>query len=850
MIKWISTPFILFIFVTFSHSQEWLFLQQNGASLEEIKIAMDEKFAGKSTIKGADNYSSAYKKYARWEYFWRYQIDAAGDFVSPRQVLSSWEEAQALNNRYKRSATVSNWSLIGPSIIPTATAPAYAGMGRLNTIAFHPTNVNTFWVGAANGGLWKTTDGGATWAPAGGNLPVLGISDIAISATGDTLYIATGDADGGHSTSVGVLKSIDGGNTFAATGFTNAATDNASAMFQIHHLWVHPTNPNIVVATTTADTRRTTNGGDTWIQVDNFPSNDLKMDPNDPTTLYAGSLDAVIQSTDGGASWPNVMTTLAGAQKIDIGVTAANSMVIYAISDNGVGSKSTDGGATWNPMTMPAGFDSQGGYNMAIIVSPTNADSVMLAGVSGWVSSNGGTSWTQQLNGVWTMVGDPGKYVHSDHHMLKYMPGSSKIIFSVHDGGVHKGDFHDINATWTDLSSGLEITQFYGMGGYPPNENILIGGAQDNDGHFYNGTTFKNINNNSDGTGGVINFNNAAISYCKSQSGILNRTIDSWANATGVEPPGGGADFVWPLEMDPTTPTTLYAGYADIWKTTNQGDNWTNLTNDAAGSFTWISVAPTNSDTIYAIRQSNTIRRSVDGGMNWTTVTAPNGGTALITSIEASLTKAATVYLTYGNYDTGAKVYMSTNAGDNWTNISTGIPNIPVFTVAEKAGSGDLYVGTQLGVYERPAMAANWTAFNTNLPPVSVRALDINEIGSSLRAATFGRGIWKTPLSAGGCPSASTHVWTGATNSSWNEATNWSTGCVPTNANVVQIPNVTNDPIVTNGVTGNASSVTIMAGGHLTVQTGGTLSTAALSFTVDPAAELTVENGGFLNVPN
>ena len=82
-----------------------------------------------------------------------------------------------------------NWSYLGPDTIPTATAVAYAGMGRLNTIAFHPNNTDTFWVGSANGGLWKTTDGGATWASAGGDLPVLGVSDIAISNTGNTFIL-------------------------------------------------------------------------------------------------------------------------------------------------------------------------------------------------------------------------------------------------------------------------------------------------------------------------------------------------------------------------------------------------------------------------------------------------------------------------------------------------------------------------------------------------------------------------------------------------------------------------------------------------------------------------------------
>lgn len=855
MIKHLLTALFFITVIGMTNGQDWIKMQHEGSTFDEIKVAMNKKFNGKNTLKKSNNYSSEYKKYARWEYFWRYQLDASGNFVRPRQVLASWEESLNLNKNNQKKLTTSNWSLIGPDVIPTATAAAYAGMGRLNTVAFHPTLPNTIWVGAANGGLWKTTDGGLTWASSGGDLPVLGVSDIAVSSTGNIIYIASGDADGAHSTSVGILKSTDGGANFVATGFVNTATSNATAAFQIHHLWVDPSDADIVVATTTSDIQRSINGGTTWTQVEQNPASDLKQDPNDSNTLYAGSIDGIIKSTDGGATWGAVLNTLADAQKIDIALTAANSMVIYMISDNGLGAKSTDGGTSWSAMTMPQGYDTQGGYNMAIVVAPNNADKVMLAGVSGWVSIDGGTNWTKHLNGLWEMAGDEGKYIHSDHHMLKYLPGSNDIIFTAHDGGLHKGIFHDLNATWTDLSQGLVITQFYGMDGFPGDQNILIGGSQDNDGTFYNGTTWKNINNNSDGTGGRINYSNSAISYCKSQSGFLNRTIDSWANFTAVSPsPVDGndkADFVWPLEMDPLVPTTIFAGYGNIYKSTDQGDNWTNLTNEAdvTKPYTWISVAPSNTMTIYAIRQSSEIKRSTDGGMTWTTLTPPNMGTAKITSIEASLTDHTKVYLTYGNYDAGAKVYVSTNSGNSWTNISTGIPNIPIFTIAEKATSGDLYIGTQLGVYELTGGAGTWSAFNTNLPAVAVRELDINEGSSVLRAASFGRGIWKSSLGAGGCPSVATHTWTGATNTSWHESTNWSTGCVPAATNVVVIPDVTNDPIIAGGLTGNASTLNIQAGGFLTILTTGTLITSTSNILIDPLGKLTVDTGGLVNIP-
>ena len=831
-------------------------MQKEGKNLEEIKAVMSERFDDKSTLKSQANYSSAYKKYARWEYFWRFQTDDSGRFANSTIVWDAWEEANRNDKESNLKMATSNWSYLGPDTIPTATSPAYAGMGRLNVVSFDPSNANTIWVGAANGGLWKSTNGGADWAAAGGNLPVLGISDIVISSDGRTIYIASGDADGLHSTSVGVLKSTDGGNTFSMTGLTNSATSDVTGMFQVNHLWIDPTNVNIVVATTTRNIQRTTDGGATWTEVDGFPATDLIQDPNNPSLLFAGSEADIIVSDDKGVNW-SVAHTITGASKIEIAMSAANSNIIYAFDDNGTGVKSSDNGFSWVSLNMPQNYNTQGGYNMAMVVAPNDANKLMIGGISGWVSSNGGITWTEHLNGVWTQPGDPGQYVHSDHHMMKYQPGSNTIIFSVHDGGIHKGDFHDIDATWTDLSTGLFITQFYGMDGYPDDAGILIAGAQDNDGAFLKSAEWKNINNNSDGIDGAINYINSNISFCQSQQGLLNRTLDSWVTDQDASPQpqnqNDEADFVWPIEMDPTTPTTLYAGYGNIYKTTNNGNSWTSVTGHTANfvPYSSISASPADAAVIYAVRGNEDIRRSTNGGSTWTDITGPSGtSNAKITSIQASLTDAATLYITYGNYTAGAKVFMSTNSGTTWTNISTGIPNMPTFTIIEKAGTGDLYLGTQLGVYERVAGASTWTVFNTNLPPVSIRDFHIHEASNTLRAASFGRGIWQTSLSSTvGCPSVAVHIWTGAISTDWNNAGNWNTGCVPTNGTIIEIPNVANDPIIGSGITGLGSAITIQPNGLLIVQDNGTLNMSAQNITVEDTGSITIESGGILCTP-
>lgn len=737
-----------------SYSQDWKQQYEQGKSFKEIKATMAKKFKGKAALRNSNNYSKAFKQYSRWEYYWQSQLDVSGNFVSPKQVLDSWEEVKKMEQSLPSNATA-NWSYLGPDVLPTATSMAYPGMGRINAISFQPNQTNIVWAGAAGGGLWKSSNGGTNWEVKGDNLPVLGISDIAISYTGDTLYIATGDADGQHCVSVGVLKSIDGGNSFVPTGFVHTETmSNTDNQLQIHHLWIHPYNPNLVVATTSTSIRRTTDGGATWTIVEDSPATDLKAQPGAgfPNILFAAVAgDELIKSTDAGQTWTdNNLTSLNDADKMEIAISPSNPNIMYISSDKGLGKKSIDGGNTWVNMTLPTSYKSQDGYNMVLIVAANNPDEIFLGGIKGWVSQDGGQSWTQQLNGDKESDADIGRYVHSDYHVVKHLP-QTNLLYLGHDGGIHKGNFFDNDAIWTDLSAGLFITQFYGLAGFPSDATKIVAGSQDNDGVWYNGTNWKNISNNSDGTGGLIDYNNFNISYSKSQSGSVDRTDNAWQSDIEITVRVNGnkvpANFVWPMAMDPITSTTIYAGYVDIYKSTDKGDNWTNITNETNTNIAYssIDVAPSNPNVIYAIRGNTEIKTSTNAGVTWTTLTNPVTG-GVIKDIKVSLTDPQKVYIVYAGYIAGSKVYRSTNSGVSWTNISTGMPNIPVHCIAEKTTSGDLYIGTTLGVYMNSGGNTAWTSFNNNLPFVTVNELDIHEGTNMLRAATFGRGLWKTPL--------------------------------------------------------------------------------------------------------
>jgi hypothetical protein len=211
-----------------------------------------------------------YNIFKRWEYYWEQRMDnVTGDFPNTDAVT---EYTKWKNSLKKQNTYTANWINIGTNY----SSGGYAGLGRINSVAFHPSDNNTFWVGSPSGGLWKTTDGGSSWTILNNSMTVLGVSDIVIPsdyATSNTMYIATGDRDGGSmwslgggqvadNATIGVMKSTDGGSTWAATGLTYTTSQKKL----VYRILLHPSNNQILIAATTDGIYKSTNGGTSWTQ--------------------------------------------------------------------------------------------------------------------------------------------------------------------------------------------------------------------------------------------------------------------------------------------------------------------------------------------------------------------------------------------------------------------------------------------------------------------------------------------------------------------------------------------------------------------------------------------------------
>ena len=681
------------------------------------------------------------KQFERWAAFWKDRILLDGTFVSETHNFNEWKKLQLNKNTLKSKSLATNWSLVGPITPPNATVDFYAGMGRVNAIAFNGTDVTNMYIGTPGGGIWKTTDGGATWSAKGDTFPNMGVSDIVINPTNTSiLYAATGDYDGVQNRSIGVLKSTDTGENWSITGLRFALSDNNI----ISKLLIDPNNVNTVFATTKNSIKRTTDAGATWTDVfteNNALFNDITYKIGSNTTLYATSKTGRFYiSTNNGTSWS--LASSPSISRLDLALTANDVNLILTLDESGVVRKSTNDGSNWTTVSTIANYSAQGGYNMTLAISPLDKNLVLAGGVEGWRSKNGGTTWEKYLDGYW-QAGSPYFYVHSDHHDMKFIPGTS-TAFSVNDGGVFKGDA-SLDTKWTDLSSGLAITQYYNVAGTPQNVNYLIMGAQDNDVVFYDGTKWDGKNPGSDGVEALWDYSTTNVAWTCSQQGGLERTIDGFTSSQQVNTPNG-APFIWELEIHPTVPTTIYGGFSDIYKSIDRGDNWTNLSS-GVGSIEFISIAPSNPNVIYVAGENGDVKSTTNGGTNWSSITLPQAGS--VKSIEVHPTNPSEVYIAYSGYVSG-KVYKSTDSGANWTNITGSLPSIPTHKILYKTGStdGELFLATDLGVYYRTNTKGDWVLLGSGLPNVIVHDLEIHYGSEKLRAATYGRGLWEVSISA------------------------------------------------------------------------------------------------------
>ncbi len=724
--------------------------------------------------------------------------------------MQEQQRAQAL----RPNGTLAVWTEIGPNPIPNGQVVSGSQLpvsGRTISIAIDPANDNNVFVGTAQGGLYRTTDGGTTWTPLMDNAMSLAIGAIAIAPSQpSTIYVGTGEPNFSADSYFGVgVYRID--NAYSATptitGPLGGSSFNGRAVSKII---IHPTNPAIIFVATTSGVGgiisaatsplpsrgvyRCTNAtavspSFTQIGVLASPSNnisvrDIAIDPSDPNiliaNLVANTTGGIMRSTDALAAtptWAQVFAYTTGNTTSNLtGEFAAihpagdlTATFYAAVGNNAVGSgtgrilKSTDGGATFTQVNGTAFCGGQCFYDIAIEVDPTNKNNVYMAGTLA-------STFTKSTDGGITFTASQAN-LHTDSHVIAVSPSTPTTIYFGSDGGIYKST--NSGSTWASLNnSTFRATQFMSIAVHPTDPNYTIGGTQDNGTEYLNpaGTWIRA--DGGDGGYTIIDQNAANTTNVNQYHTYFNASsLTGYASATAT----GGAwtfrgcngatangisctsviNFYAPLERGPGSPNSVYYGADRLYRSGDLGVNHATVSQVFTSPISAIGIS----------RQDDNVRiiGRNDGGIFGTTT-----GTATLTDLDAGNTvpnspiartvvdpnNVNTAYVTLSAFNV-VNVWKTTNlnsANPTWTaaagSAGTALPLVPVNSFAiSQANSNTIFAGTDIGVYFSKDAGTTWNPLGTGLPRVAVFGMAITSL-NVLRIATHGRGMWETSIAS------------------------------------------------------------------------------------------------------
>ena len=753
MSKFIFALFFVsfFGFAQFNESAPWVEELRKSKSIDEplnmneLKAAFDKYW----TTNNQNAKGSGHKPFMRWFTHYEKATDENGNIQTAESFLEAFQVKQKikLQTENAQNSTISNWQPIGPFSL-TNTGSWSAGSGRVNVIEIDPNNPNIWYMGTPAGGIWKSTNAGNNWAPLTDELPQIGVSGIAIDpSNSNIIYIATGDKDASDSFSFGVYKSINGGQTWLQTGLALNGQSRG-----LGDLIINPNNVNQLYAAANNGIIMSLNGGTSWTNqiAGNFTPGNIRFKANDTNTVFAVSNNRFFRSTNSGSTFTQITTGLpTNATRMVMDVTAADPNYIYIVCysnqthsvNNGFLGlyRSTDGGTSFVLINDQTNIleSNQSWYDLALCVSPTNRDLLFTGCLNLWSSADGGASFTQISS--WSSPASV-TYTHADIHYLGY---KGSRLFCGSDGGIY---FSQNNGqSFTDKTATAQIGQFYKISVSPNSNGKIAGGLQDNGGYGFSGNVWKNWYG-ADGMDNAINPTNDNIFYGFIQYGTTMYISTNAANGRqgAIASPGGiSGNWVTPMVINKTG--QLYAGFNRLFRLSGTtSGTWLQQSNNLfTGNISDIAIHPEDNNIIYAAN-TNKLFKSLNSGVDFELVyTATNS----ITSIGPHQTDLDVVYVTVAG-STGNRVLKSINGGYLFENFSQGLPSVAINVIRHHKNhiNDAVYIGTALGVYYRDNITNTFVPFDTNLPNVSVRDIEIYLPTNKLIAATYGRGVWTTDL--------------------------------------------------------------------------------------------------------
>jgi photosystem II stability/assembly factor-like uncharacterized protein len=741
-----------------------------------------ERFDEPSAGEEAEGEGDVLKREEWFNFKRRYPFDE----VPPAARRVAWESRpkgglKGGEGRGVRSATAFQWQPIGPA----PTTPKFpnnwgATSGRINAIAVKPDDANVVIVGASTGGIWRSSDAGATFAPASDSQVDLSVGSIAFApGNPQRVYAGMGDLWGGY-LGTGVLRSDDGGATWS-----RVSDGTLPSYGEVNNVRVDPNDPNRVYATlyqyydgnpggvfTVGGFYVSTNGGVTWQRTLAGLARDVAISPANSQTIYAGmrrvdsnvdgvNLPGLYRSTNGGQTWARVYTSSFGAYtgstRIDmrVAVTPAAPQKVYILSGNTIGGSpspvlavSDDEGQSWGANQPVTGIDpGQYSYNIYMFADPSNAATLYVGTRDVYKSTNGGASWQSitknfcksGVNWVYTPTGSQacpgGSTSHPDQHSFAFSPADPNTIYVGNDGGVSKST--NGGATFQSLNASLALTQFVGIAAHPTNPDFTVAGAQDN------GTQVRAAGGNSwtefaEGDGGHPVINSADPSVVLST--YVFGAIRWWRfNADGTR-----TELISRRTSETTFGESVSAPRIAFYPP------FTGNGVDGAVYFgTWKLFVSTN----YYDQSQTPAWNAPGGGTDLT-----NGGSDVLNAIGVSRTGYSPSQVIYTGSAQG-RAMVSQDGGATWADVTAGLPTRTIESITvDPANAATAYLtvsGFGSGhVFKTTNFGASWTDLSgsdpaTKLPNVPTTAFIIDPANPNVVYAGTDIGVFRSTTSGG-----------------------------------------------------------------------------------------------------
>ncbi len=702
-----------------------------------------------------------YKQMERFRWLYESRLKDNGNIPDGDDVIHQW---MAIKDYNQSRSLAGNWYASGPILDTVTTRDLIPGVGRVTSVAFHPTNPDILLAGSPAGGLWRSLDGGQTWSTNTDQLPTLGISSIAFDPSNpDIIYAGTGDRDASDSPGMGVIKSIDGGQTWELSN-TGIST------FTVGCIRIQEGTGHIFAATSNG-IQKSINGGQTWTSSGPNSGNykDLEFHPTNNQIIYTSVLGRFYRTENGGATWTWISDVLGSSTRMCIAVTPAAPDFVYVIRANTTSFsgffKSEDGGATFTTMsTTPnilgwaADGSSTGGqawYDLCLEADHINPEVVYLGGIRAKKSIDGGATWLDISN----------NFLHVDMHEMAISP-HTKNLYLCNDGGLYR--YLD-NQEWKDISSGMVIGQIYQFGQSNHSPNHSLSGFQDNGTMEFNGVFWKR-RGGGDGFESAYDFTDPAVWYNSIYYGVVYRTNSQVNNEKicGLDVLDVTEDGAWNtpyfLLKSDTTANTMFVGLKNLWRSTNikhsEKDSivWEKISNNLYNNTTNINELESslsNPDIVFLAKDNRRLFRTNNANGEvpvWVNITNNLPVFQVpINSIETHPTDTNIVYICFHN-----DVYKSVNQGLNWTLLTSAFPDVSTNTIVMDTTNAEieaLYLGTDMGVYYKDNTMTEFIPFNQGMP-ISARVTELEiYYGATpsehrIKASTYGRGLWESDLNS------------------------------------------------------------------------------------------------------